>query len=134
MESAEPQGHLRAKELKGEDYRAQGCRVFERVAARYASLGGIVLSPQRLLRRRGRYGGEMAHAPTIGITFERGFDGGRLFVSNSHQGVRGASGPKNSSRIMELDPTTGALTELIIGLPAGDRATEQLTVRDGFLV
>jgi glucose/arabinose dehydrogenase len=74
------------------------------------------------------------HAPTIGITFERDFDGGRMFVSDSRQGIRGALGPKNSSRILEVDPTTGHVTERITGLPTGDHPTEQLTVRDGWLV
>jgi hypothetical protein len=34
---------------------------------------------------------------------------------------------------VELDPTTGKLTELITKLPTGDHPTAQLTVRDGFL-
>lgn len=69
------------------------------------------------------------HAPTIGITFQHEFQGGRLLVSDSRQGVRGALGPKNSSRLVELDPQTGALTELIVNLPTGDHPTEQLTVK-----
>ncbi len=72
---------------------------------------------------------EFLHAPTIGIAFEREFQGGRLFVSDSLQGVRGARGPKNSSRIVQLDPRTGTLTPLIVNLPTGDHPTEQLTVR-----
>ncbi len=74
------------------------------------------------------------HAPTIGVTFENGFDGGRLIVTDSRQGVRGALGPKNSSRIVELDPKNGNLTELIVGLPTGDHPTEQVTVNGGFIV
>jgi len=74
------------------------------------------------------------HAPTIGIAFEHDFNGGRLFVSDSRQGIRGALGPKNSSRILEVNPTTGQVTERITGLPTGDHPTEQLTVRDGWLV
>jgi hypothetical protein len=73
------------------------------------------------------------HAPAIGITFERGFDGGRLFVSDSLQGARGERSPTNSSRILQVDPTSGELTELITGLPTGDHPTAQLTVRDGFI-
>jgi len=70
------------------------------------------------------------HAPTIGIAFERElFAGGRLFVTDSRQGVRGALGPKNSSRVVELDPQTGHLTELIVNLPTGDHPTEQITVK-----
>jgi len=74
------------------------------------------------------------HAPTIGIAFEKDFNGGRLFVSDSRQGIRGALGPKNSSRILEVDAQTGHVTERITGLPTGDHPTEQLTVKDGWLV
>jgi glucose/arabinose dehydrogenase len=70
------------------------------------------------------------HAPTIGIAFERDFVGGRLFVTDSRQGIRGALGPKNSSRVLEVDPQTGAVTELIVGLPTGDHPTEQITVKN----
>ncbi len=73
------------------------------------------------------------HAPTIGIAFELDFGGGGLFVSDSLQGVRGAQGPKNSSRILSLDRMTGAVTQLITGLPTGDHPTEQLTVKNGYI-
>jgi len=73
------------------------------------------------------------HAPAIGITFELGFDGGRLFASDSLQGARGERSSTNSSHIVELHPTTGELTALITGLPTGDHPTAQLTVRDGFI-
>jgi glucose/arabinose dehydrogenase len=72
------------------------------------------------------------HAPTIGVAFESGFSG-RMFVSDSRQGIRGALGPRNSSRILEVDPTTGKVTELILNLPTGDHPTEQITVRNGFI-
>jgi glucose/arabinose dehydrogenase len=71
------------------------------------------------------------HAPTIGITFEHDFQGGQLLVTDSRQGVRGALGPKNSSRVVSLDPQTGALKELIVNLPTGDHPTEQITVKSG---
>ncbi|MFQ5775151.1 MAG: hypothetical protein ACE5GS_11585, partial [Kiloniellaceae bacterium] len=73
------------------------------------------------------------HAPTIGVAFETYFDGGRLLVTDSRQGVRGAQGPRDSSRVVELDPQSGALTELITGLPTGDHPTEQITVNDGYI-
>jgi len=73
---------------------------------------------------------QFLHAPTIGIAFEQEFEGGRLFVTDSRQGIRGALGPKNSSRVVELDPQTGALTQLIVNLPTGDHPTEQITVKD----
>lgn len=73
------------------------------------------------------------HAPTIGLAFERDFNGGRLFVTDSMQGVRGATGPRDSSRIVELDTRLGTLSELIVKLPTGDHPTEQPTVKDGFI-
>jgi hypothetical protein len=74
------------------------------------------------------------HAPTIGVAFENGFRGGRLLVSDSKQGVRGAAGPKNSSRIVQLDADgKRPLVELITGLPTGDHPTEQITVQAPFI-
>lgn len=82
----------------------------------------------------GRESPAFLHAPTIGIAFENGFRGGRLIVTDSKQGVRGAQGPKNSSRIVQLDPQgSRPLVELITGLPTGDHPTEQVTVNGGFL-
>lgn len=81
----------------------------------------------------GRESPAFLHAPTIGITFEREFEGGRLLVTDSLQGVRGAQGPKNSSRVLQVNATNGAVTELITGLPTGDHPTEQVTVRGPFL-
>jgi glucose/arabinose dehydrogenase len=72
------------------------------------------------------------HAPTIGVTFEDGFSG-RMFVTDSRQGIRGAQGPRNSSRVLQVDPQNGAVTQLVTGLPTGDHPTEQITVHDGFL-
>jgi glucose/arabinose dehydrogenase len=80
-----------------------------------------------------REGAGVLHSPTIGIAFEHGSQGGKLLVTDSLQGVRGAQGPKNSSRIVQLNASTGALTELIVGLPTGDHPTEQVTVKDGVI-
>ena len=80
-----------------------------------------------------REGAGFVHAPTIGVAFERGFEGGRLFVTDSLQGVRGAQGPKNSSRVLDVNPQTGIVKELITGLPTGDHPTEQITVKDNFI-
>src|SRR5262245_57204496 len=73
------------------------------------------------------------HAPTIGLAFERDFHGGRLFVTDSLQGARGAQGPKDSSRTVDLETRHGTVAELIVKLPTGDHPTEQPTVKDGFL-
>lgn len=73
------------------------------------------------------------HAPTIGISFERGFQGGRLFVSDSQQ--REPDKALNSSRIVSVDPNNPAkpVTPLITGLPTGDHPTEQITVKPPFI-
>ena len=78
---------------------------------------------------------QFLHAPTIGIAFERDFQGGRLFVTDSRQGVRGAQGPKNSSRILQVNPDSSSapVTQLIVNLPTGDHPTEQITVKHGRL-
>jgi hypothetical protein len=82
-----------------------------------------------------RESADFLHAPTIGITFEKGFEGGRLIVTDSRQGVRGAQGPKDSSRIVQLDPddSTAKVKTLIFNLPTGDHPTEQITVKDGVM-
>jgi glucose/arabinose dehydrogenase len=75
--------------------------------------------------------GYQPDGPAIGITFA---DGGRLFVTDSNQGVRGAPGTgNNTSRIMRADPATGRLSPFITGLPTGDHPTEELQARDGWL-
>jgi len=60
--------------------------------------------------------------PAVDIAFEHGLEGGRLFATDN-----GASG----GRIVTLDPTTGKVTPLITGLPAGP--TGQLAFRDGWI-
>ena len=71
--------------------------------------------------------------PAVGLEFSNG-SGGRLFASDSNQGVRGAPGTgNNTSRIMSLDLATGKLSPFITGLPTGDHPTEMLQAKDGFL-
>src|SRR5207249_7177841 len=78
--------------------------------------------------------GLQPHGPSIGIGFEKGFDGGRLFVTDSNQAIRSASSAQNnSSRIVSVDPKTGAVTPFITGLPTGDHPTEQLAFLDGWI-
>jgi glucose/arabinose dehydrogenase len=62
--------------------------------------------------------------PAVDIAFERGFQGGRLFASDSNQATH-AAGQNNSSRIVTVDPMTGRVTPFITGLPTGDHPTEQ---------
>lgn len=83
-------------------------------------------------------GGFQADGPAIGLSFERDFKGGRLFGTDSNQGVRGAPGSaNNTSRVLEVkingSRTRADIVPLITGLPTGDHPTEQIVVKDGWL-
>src|SRR5437879_6507319 len=54
---------------------------------------------------KGVLGGLQPHGPAIDIAFEKGFQGGRLFATDSNQSIR-TSGTNNSSRIVTVDPHT----------------------------
>src|SRR5205814_9720547 len=75
--------------------------------------------------------------PAIGLAFERGTGGGRLFGTDSNQGARGAAagrgGGNNTSRVVQIDLGGNRVNTLIGGLPTGDHPTELLVVHDGFL-
>lgn len=73
-----------------------------------------------------------AMGPAIGLTFEKGFAGGRLFATDSNQQTDTGS-PNNSSRIVTVDLATGAVTPFIAPLPTGDHPTEQVVVKDGWI-
>jgi hypothetical protein len=70
--------------------------------------------------------------PAVDIAFEHGFQGGRLFASDSNQATHGG-GQNNSSRIVIVDTTTGAVTPFITGLPTGDHPTEQFAFKGGWI-
>lgn len=74
-----------------------------------------------------------AHGPAIDIAFENGFQGGRLFASDSNQAIRTAGDQNNSSRIVIVDPKTGKVTPFITGLPTGDHPSEQLAFKDDWI-
>src|SRR2546428_4802900 len=76
--------------------------------------------------------GLLPHGPAIDIAFEKGFEGGRLFATDSNQSIRTA-GFNNSSRIVTVDPQTGEVTPFISGLPTGDHPAEQITFKDGWI-
>src|SRR5229473_6842344 len=57
-------------------------------------------------------GGFQAHGPAVDIAFERGFEGGRLFATDSNQSLR-TTGFNNSSRIVIVNPNTGQVTPFI---------------------
>src|SRR2546427_3444149 len=68
------------------------------------------------------------HGPAIDIAFERGFQGGRLFASDSNQSQR-TTANNNSPRIVTVNPETGRVTPFITGLPTGDHPAEQITFK-----
>ena len=78
-------------------------------------------------------GGLQPEGPAVDIAFERGFAGGRLFVTDSNQATHQHNGQNNSSRIVLVDPISGAVTPFITGLPTGDHPTEQLAFKDGYI-
>src|SRR5262249_36928982 len=74
-------------------------------------------------------GGLLPHGPSVDIAFENGFNGGRLFASDSNQAIRSPGAQNNSSRLVVLDPLTGQVTPFIDGLPTGDHPAEQITFK-----
>src|SRR6267378_887497 len=77
--------------------------------------------------------GLQPHGPAIDIAFENGFQGGRLFATDSNQAIRAVGAQNNSSRIVTVNPETGAVTPFITGLPTGDHPAEQITFKDGWI-
>ena len=77
-------------------------------------------------------GGFQPAGPAVDIAFERGFQGGRLLATDSNQATHGG-GQNSSSRIVVVDPNSGAVTPFITGLPTGDHPTEQLAFKDGWI-
>ena len=77
-------------------------------------------------------GGFQAEGPAVDIAFERGFQGGRLFATDSNQSLR-TTGRNNSSRIIIVDPMTGQVTPFITNLPTGDHPSEQLEFKGGWI-
>ncbi len=77
--------------------------------------------------------GLQPHGPAIDIAFEHGFQGGRLFATDSNQAIRTPGAQNNSSRIVIVDPNTGVVTPFITGLPTGDHPAEQLAFKGGWI-
>ncbi len=77
--------------------------------------------------------GLQPHGPAIYIAFENGFNGGRLFATDSNQAIRAVGAANNSSRIVIVDPKTGNVSEFITGLPTGDHPAEQIAFKDGWI-
>src|SRR5881396_2928821 len=77
--------------------------------------------------------GLQAHGPAIDIAFENGFQGGRLFATDSNQAIRAVGAQNNSSRIVTVNPQTGQVTPFITGLPTGDHPAEQITFKGGWI-
>jgi glucose/arabinose dehydrogenase len=77
-------------------------------------------------------GGFQAAGPAVDIAFEHGFQGGRLFATDSNQSLR-TTGNNNSSRIVTVNPMNGTVTPFITKLPTGDHPTEQLAFKGGWI-
>ena len=77
-------------------------------------------------------GGFQPAGPAVDIAFERGFQGGRLFATDSNQATHGG-GQNHSSRIIIVDPNTGNVTPFITNLPTGDHPTEQLAFKGNWI-
>ena len=77
--------------------------------------------------------GLLPHGPAIDIAFEKGFQGGRLFATDSNQAIRAVGAQNNSSRIVTVDPDSGAVTPFITGLPTGDHPAEQITFKANWI-
>ena len=101
---------------------------------------GLVIFDQDGHRVAGQIGkpepggdGFQPDGPAIGLAFEHGFAGGRLFASDSNQGVRGAPGAgNNTSRLVTVNQQ-GSVIPFITGLPTGDHPTETLLIQDNFI-
>jgi hypothetical protein len=78
-------------------------------------------------------GGFQPDGPAIGLAFEHGFQGGRLFATDSNQAIRTPGAQNNSSRIVIVNPDTGAITPFIVGLPTGDHPAQQLAFKSGWI-
>src|SRR3989454_1816490 len=77
-------------------------------------------------------GGFQPDGPAIGLAFEKGFQGGRLFATDSNQSLR-TTGRNNRSRIVTVDPTTGTVSGFISGLPTGDHPAEQIAFKGDWI-
>src|SRR6516162_8184795 len=77
-------------------------------------------------------GGLQPAGPAVDIAFERGFQGGRLFATDSNQATHGG-GQNSSSRIVIVDPQSGKVTPFITGLPTGDHPSEQLAFQGNWI-
>jgi hypothetical protein len=77
-------------------------------------------------------GGFQPSGPAVDIAFVNGLSGGPLFATDSNQATH-AGGNNNSSRIVTVNPMTGAVTPFITNLPTGDHPTEQLAFKGGWV-
>src|SRR5262249_21177863 len=74
-------------------------------------------------------GGLQPPGPAIDIAFGHGFQGGRLFGTDSNQATHPGGGTDNSPRLVTVDPNSGLVTPFITGLPTGDHPAEQITFK-----
>jgi glucose/arabinose dehydrogenase len=77
--------------------------------------------------------GFQTSGPAVDIGFENGFQGGRLFATDSNQATHAGGAGNNSSRIVTVDAQTGQVTPFITGLPTGDHPSEQLEFKNNWI-
>jgi glucose/arabinose dehydrogenase len=71
--------------------------------------------------------------PAIGLAFESGVLGGRLFGTDSNAAIRTAGAANNTSRIVTVDLIGKKINPFITGLPTGDHPAEQIAFKGGFI-
>jgi hypothetical protein len=103
--------------------------VFNQSGTRLRTLG----KPTNALIETGGTNVFQPHGPAVDIGFENGFQGGRLFATDSNQATHAHNGQNNSSRIVTVNPMTGQVVPFITGLPTGDHPTEQLAFKTGWI-
>jgi hypothetical protein len=86
-----------------------------------------------LAKPTGPGSGLQAEGPAVDIAFEHGFQGGRLFATDSNQATHAHNGNNNSSRIVVVNPVNGQVSPFITNLPTGDHPTEQLAFKNGWI-
>jgi len=92
----------------------------------YDQSGALIRGP---LAKPTASGGLQPEGPAVDLAFSRGFEGGVLFGTDSNQATHAAGGQIDSSRLVTIDPVSGAVTAFITGLPTGDHPSEQLAFR-----
>jgi hypothetical protein len=99
----------------------------------YNQNGQLIRGP--LAKPTSTGGGYQPSGPAIDVAFVNGTSGGTLFATDSNQSTHSIPhGQNNSSRIITVNPMTGAVTPFITNLPTGDHPAEVIAFRgDGWI-